>query len=165
VRRPSSDIAQHLTIESLASTATEQSSCLEAVRDPGDTAAMDSRSLGGHDDELHLDSRDAGSVAHYIARERQKHELRRERDVVVLALARDLGERALAERMDVTQAAIDRLVAGARDRLGARAFSKETMIVARRLRADPNRWADADAHFEALGSGPRIRLRRGALPP
>jgi hypothetical protein len=31
------------------------------------------------------------------------------------------------------------------------------MIVARRLRADPDRWADADAHFEALGSGPPIR--------
>jgi hypothetical protein len=126
---------------------------------------MDSRSLGGRDDEVHLDSRDAWSVARYIGRERQKHDLRRERDVVVLALARDLGECALAQRMDVTEAAIDKLVEGARDRLGAGASSEEPMIVARRLRADPDRWAEADAHFAALGSGPRIRLRRGAPPP
>ena len=117
---------------------------------------MDSRSLGGHDDGVHLDSREAGSVARYIARERQKHDLRRERDVVVLALASDLGARELAERM-VTHAAIDRLVEGARDRLGAGASSAESIIIARRLRADPDRWADADAHFEALGSGPQIR--------
>ena len=126
---------------------------------------MDSRSIGGRDDEVHLDGRDAGSVAHYIARERQKHDLRRERDAVVLALARDLGVRALAERMDLTQAAIGRLVEGARDRLGAGASFEQPMIVARRLGADPGRWADADAHFEALGSGPQIRVRRGALPP
>jgi hypothetical protein len=126
---------------------------------------MDTRSLGDPDDEVHLDSRDAGSVAHYIARERQKHHLRHERDAVVLALARELGERALAERMDVTEVAIDKLVKRARDRLGAGPSSEEPMIVARRLRADPDRWADADAHFEALGSGPQIRLRRGALPP
>ena len=118
---------------------------------------MDSRSLGGRDDDLHLDSCEAGSVARYIARERQKHDLRRERDVVVLALARDLGARELAERMDVTHAAIDRLVEGARDRLAAGASYEQSMIVARRLRADPDRWADADAHFEALGSGPQIR--------
>jgi len=67
--------------------------------------------------------------------------------------------------MDVTQAAIDKLVEGARDRLGAGASSEEPMIVARRLGADPDRWADADAHFEALGSARQIRLRRGALPP
>jgi hypothetical protein len=126
---------------------------------------MDSRSPGGRDAGVHFDSPDAASVASYIARERQKQDLRRERDVVVLALARDLGERALAERMDVTQAAIDRLVEGARDRLGAGAPSEEPMILARRLGADPDRWADADAHFEALGSGPQIRLRRGAPPP
>jgi hypothetical protein len=126
---------------------------------------MDSRSPGGRDDEVHLGNRDAASVAHFIARERQKHDLRRERDVLVLALARDLGERALAERMNVTRAAIDRLVEGARGRLDAGASCEERMIVARRLRADPDRWADADAHFEALGSGPQIRLRRGALPP
>ena len=126
---------------------------------------MEYRSLGGRDDEVHLDSRDAGYVAYYIACERQKHDLRRERDVVLLALARDLGVRALAERMDLTQAAIDRLVEGARDRLGAGASSEESIIVARRLRADPDRWADADAHFAALGSGPQIRLRRGAVPP
>ena len=106
---------------------------------------------------MRLDSRDAESVARYIARERQKHDLRCERDAVVLALARDLGVRVLAERMDVTLTAIDRLVEGARDRLGARASSEESMIVARRLRADPERWADADAHFEALGSRPQIR--------
>jgi hypothetical protein len=126
---------------------------------------MDSRSRGGGEDELRLGSRDAGSVAHYIARERQKHDLRRERDVLVLALARDLGELALAERMDVTHAAIDRLVEGARDRLGVAASSKQPMIVARRLPASPDRWAVADAHFEALGSGPQIGLRRGAPPP
>jgi hypothetical protein len=126
---------------------------------------MDSRSLGGRDDELRLDSRDAGSVAHYIACERQKHDLRRERDVVLLALARDLGVRALAERMDLTPAAIDRLVEGARDRLGAGASSEGPMIVARRQRANSDRWADADAHFETLGSGAQISFRRGAPPP
>ena len=126
---------------------------------------MDSRSLGGRDDEVHLDSPDAGSVARYIGRERQKRDLRRERDLLVLALARDLGERALAQRMNLTEAAIDKLVKCARDRLGAGASAEEPMIFARRLRADPDRWADADAHFAALGSGPQIRLRRGAPPP
>ena len=126
---------------------------------------MDYRSLGGRDDELRLVSRDAGYVAHYIACERQKHDLRRERDVVLLALVRDLGVRALAKRMDLTHAAIDRLVEGARDRLGAGVCSEGPTIVARRLRADPDRWADADSHFETLGSGPQISFRRGALPP
>jgi hypothetical protein len=126
---------------------------------------MDSRSLGGRDDEVHLDSREAESVARYIGRERQKRDLRRERDVLVLGLARDLGERALAERMDLPEAAIDKLVKCARDRLGAGASAEEPMIFARRLRADRDRWADADAHFAALGAAPRIRVRRGAPPP
>jgi hypothetical protein len=126
---------------------------------------MDSRSLGGRHDGVHFDGHDAGSVARYIGCERQKHDLRRERDVVLLALARDLGERAFAERMDLTEAAIDRLVKGARDRVSAGAPCEEPMIIARRLGADPDRWADADAHFAALGSGPQIRLRRGAPPP
>jgi hypothetical protein len=126
---------------------------------------MDPRSRGGRDDEVRLDSRDAGSVARYIGRERQKRDLRRERDVLLLALARDLGERAFAERMDLTEAAIEKLVKCARDRLGAGASAEELMIRARRLRSDPQRWADADAHFAALGGARQISVRRGAPPP
>lgn len=126
---------------------------------------MDPRSLGGRDDEVRLDSRDAGFVARYIGRERQKRDLRRERDVLLLALAKDLGERVFAERMDLTEAAIDKLVKCARDRLGAFASAEEPTISARHLRADPDRWADADAHFAALGRARQIRLRRRTPPP
>ena len=126
---------------------------------------MDSRSRGGRDDDVRLDSRDAGFAARYVGRERQKRDLRRERDVLLLALARDLGERAFAERMDLTEAAIEKLVKCARDRLGAGASAEEQMISARHLRSDPERWADADAHFAALGRARQIRVRRGSPPP
>jgi hypothetical protein len=114
---------------------------------------MDARS---RPDEL-LDDGEARSVARYLACERQKRELRRERDTLVLALAHDLGEPRLAERMGVAQGVIGRLVATARHSLRGSSLCGDAPIVVRRLSSDRDRWADADAHYEALGSAPGMQ--------
>jgi len=90
----------------------------------------------------------------HIAVERQKDELRRERDHLMLDLARELGPIALAERFGVTSSAMSRLVDEARERLSVRATGRgsgEPEISARRLVTGEARWADADADYEALG--------------
>jgi hypothetical protein len=100
------------------------------------------------------------AAARYIARERQKEDLRRERDHLVVDLARDLGEQGLSESLGVTPRVVGDLLAGARARLEARARSASgPEITARRLRGGrPDRWADADDLYEALG---RRSARRG----
>ncbi len=111
------------------------------------------------------------NAARYIARERQKKELRRERDALVVRLARDLGEQGLAESFGVARPVIGKLLADARERLAAGGASPSAgEIVARRLTTasrggapDRERWAEADAHYEALGSGPTITARRRAI--
>lgn len=104
-------------------------------------------------DDLRLTSAHGGSVAGYLARERQKAELRRERDAVVLALANDLGERGLAACVGVAPTVIGRLVADANDRLQGGLPDAPEAIRARRVSSAGERWAEADAHYEALGSG------------
>ena len=101
---------------------------------------------------------EARTVARYFTREREKQELRRERDVVMLRIARDLGEGTLADGLHVTPAVVDKLVAAARARLDT------SQITARRTSANRERWADVDTYYEALGSRPRISPRR-RLPP
>ena len=125
---------------------------------------MDARFSSGDDDDVLVEREEATSVARYLERERQKRELRRERDAVLLSIARDLGENSLASCMGVAPDVIGRLVADADSRLNANSPSAEPAISARRLGAGDDRWADADAHYEALGSGPRITARRGTPP-
>jgi hypothetical protein len=105
------------------------------------------------------------SAARYLARERQKRELRRERDGVVLALAKDLGELGLAERLGVSANVVAKLLADARARREREGCADaEQEIVVRRLGVDRERWAEADAYYEALGGAPAVRDRRTPFP-
>jgi hypothetical protein len=114
-------------------------------------------------DETAIDAHGSVNAARFLARERQKQELRRERDAIVVALARDFGEGGLAESLGVSGAVVGKLVAGARERLGEGPDGEgEPQITVRRLGADSQRWAEVDAHYEALGSGPSLTDRRGA---
>ena len=114
-------------------------------------------------DESGLDAHGSVNAARFLERERQKQELRRERDAIVLALARDYGEGGLAESLGVSGTVAGKLVANARERLNDGASGEgEPEITVRRLGVDSQRWAEADAHYEALGSGPSLRDRRGA---
>jgi hypothetical protein len=107
-----------------------------------------------------LDDVASMNAARYIARERQKRELRRERDVLVLGLARGLGEQGLAERLGVRAPVIGKLLSDAQARLDAGASPPADGFVVRRLGGGHDRWADADAHYEALGRGPALTDRR-----
>jgi hypothetical protein len=112
----------------------------------------------GGDREVLVGERDARTVARFFAREREKQELRRERDAVVLGIARNLGEGALVEQLGVTPAVVDRLLVSARERLNT------STITIRRMSANRDRWADVDTYYEALGSRPRLSPRR-RIPP
>jgi hypothetical protein len=57
------------------------------------------------------------SVARYFAREREKQDLRRERDALLLRIAGDLGVGAMARQMDVSPATLSTLLARAEARL------------------------------------------------
>jgi hypothetical protein len=70
---------------------------------PAILANMDARSRHDVADDVGLQGKDLGSVARYFAGERQKRQLRSERDRVVLALAADLGVRPLAACMGVSE--------------------------------------------------------------
>lgn len=107
--------------------------------------------------ELVLDDGEPARVARYIALEREKEELRRERDHVMLQLAGQLGPAELARRFGVEPPVITKLLDGARGRLNSVAADGDHVggeISARRLRAGEPRWVVADAHFEALGRTP-----------
>jgi hypothetical protein len=86
-------------------------------------------------------------------RERQKRDLGRERDRIVLDLAASLGTDGLAQSLGTTAATAELLVQRARER----ATVAPGTISARRVRRDPERWSEVDRHFEALG--------RSAGPP
>jgi hypothetical protein len=118
---------------------------------------------GGSDRALLVGRRERRNVARYFAREREKQELRRERDAVMLRIAGDLGIAVLAQQLDVTPAVVDKLLADARERLGAGSSGSEPTITVRRLAADRDRWVDVDTYYEALGSRPAIRPR--PMPP
>jgi hypothetical protein len=101
------------------------------------------------------------------ALERQRCELRRERDRVVLGLAQELGPERLAELFGVREAAIEKLIEGAQGRTqeaapgaapSARLAGPGTRAPRRilpgrppRFTRSPDRWAEADDHYEALG--------------
>jgi homoserine dehydrogenase len=137
---------------------------LLAVRRVGDTERVDRKpSSASGDGEVALVG--AGGVASYLARERQKQELRRERDGIVLALAKDLGEQGMAERLGVSRRVVEKLLADARARREREGpADAEPEIVVRRLGVDRERWAQADDHYEALGSAPELRDRRTPFP-
>jgi hypothetical protein len=108
----------------------------------------------GPDGELMIDGGEQARAARYIALVREKEELRRERDHVMLQLATDLGPAELARRFGVEPPVITKLLAGARARLNGVAGEGDRTgaeISARRVRRGEPRWALADAHFEALG--------------
>ena len=111
--------------------------------------------------ELLPESGAVRTVTRYLVRERQKEELRRERDTLVLAIARDIGEHALAERLEVPQQTVAKLLGDAGKRLNVGVSPTEPMITARRLSRDRHRWAEIDTYYEALGSGAWFALRRG----
>ena len=117
----------------------------------------------GSDRALLVGPRERRNVAHYFAREREKQELRRERDAVMLRIAGDLGIAGLAQQLDVTPVVVDKLVADARERLGAGSPAAGPTITIRRVAADRDRWAEVDTYYEALGSRPAIRPR--PMPP
>ena len=85
-------------------------------------------------------------------RERQTRELRRERDRVVLELAEKLGADGLARSLGTTSATAELMVLRARDRISA----APRQISARRMARDPDRWREADRHYEALGRSVRL---------
>ena len=108
----------------------------------------------GQDGELLLQAGEQARAARYIALEREKQELRRERDHLMLDLAADLGPGELARRFGVEPPVITRLLDGARRRLHSVPADGDPAgaeINARRVRAGEPRWIVADAHFEALG--------------
>ena len=90
-------------------------------------------------------------------RERQKRELRRERDRIVLDLAEGLGPEGLARSLGTTPATAETLVQRSRARISA----APRQISARRVTGDPDRWGEADRHYEALGRSVRLP----AAPP
>jgi hypothetical protein len=90
-------------------------------------------------------------------RERQKSELRLERDRIVLDLAERLGTDELARSLGTTAATAEMLVGRARGRVSA----APGQISARRLARETDRWGEADRHYEALGRSVRLP----AVPP
>jgi hypothetical protein len=115
----------------------------------------DLSSVGADRDlDLLIDDGVQTCVASHTALEREKQELRRERDHLLLDLAADLGPAQLARRFGVEPPVIARMLDGARGRLnsapGERA-SQRAEISARRLRTGEPRWGAADAHYESLG--------------
>lgn len=108
-----------------------------------------------------LDPRGEGTVAGHLLRERQRRELRRERDALLLDLARDRDLNGLAEQLGLSPDVAGKLLDGARERLdpGVRSLGgPEPRTRSRDL--DRERWAEIDAHYEALGSGPALIDRR-----
>ena len=109
---------------------------------------------------LGVETGTVGNAARYVARERQKDELRDERDRLVLDLGRDLGPRGLhsgwashrprSTSCCRTRAAV--LMSGWLHRLAAGSALG-------RLTTRGERWAEADAHYAELGSRGPPRTR------
>ncbi len=104
-----------------------------------------------------LDNEALDAFVRIEVRERQKRELRRERDRIVLDLADQLGTGELARTLGTTAATAEALVGLARERASA----STPQIAARRLGRDPDRWREADRHYEELGS----TVRPPTFPP
>jgi hypothetical protein len=85
-------------------------------------------------------------------REREKRELRHERDRLLVELAQSLGSDGVARAFGTNAATADTLVQRARGRL----VGSNGEISARRVPSDPERWSEADRHYEALGRSVRL---------
>jgi hypothetical protein len=108
----------------------------------------------GQERDVLVEGTEQARVARYIALEREKDELRRERDHVILDLEADLGPAVLAQRFGVEPPVIAKLLEGARRRLNSAPSEDGHLtaeIIARRVRAAEPRWVLADAHLAALG--------------
>lgn len=123
---------------------------------------MGSRDPGGG--ERGLIAGERRTVSRYFTREREKQELRRERDAMMLRIAGEFGEATLAERLHSSPAVVDKLLADARERLGGGSSGSAPTITVRRARAERDRWADIDTYYEALGSRPQTFPRRRFRP-
>jgi hypothetical protein len=125
---------------------------------------MDDRSETRRVREL-LSDGSGGRVARYTELERQKQELRRERDSLLIALARHGGEQGLARSLQIPPEAAAKLLADARARAGA-VPDPEGSIRSRIAADDAERpWGEADAYYEALGAGPPAAFSRRAAWP
>ncbi len=116
------------------------------------------QSSRGEERDVLVEGSEQARVARYIALEREKDELRRERDHLILDLAASLGPAVLAQRFGVEPPVIAKLSSGARGRLNSAPAEDDHLraeIIARRVRASETRWVVADAHFEALGRASR----------
>jgi hypothetical protein len=86
--------------------------------------------------------------------DRQRDELRRERDRMMLDLAASLGPDEFAQHLGVSAASMARLLDEARGRIGGSAAGPDGAgpeISVRRLGDGTDRWAAADAHYAKLG--------------
>src|SRR5271154_3421993 len=91
-----------------------------AVRRLGDTSAMDrEQSPGAQERDVLVEGGEHARVARYIALEREKDQLRRERDHLILDLAASLGPAVLAQRFGVEAPVIAKLLEGAHGRLNS----------------------------------------------
>jgi hypothetical protein len=84
--------------------------------------------------------------------EREKGELRSERDRVLLDLAESLGLDGLAQSLGTSSATAEKLLAGARGRI----LAAPPAIAARRRSEEQDRWAEADRLYETLGRDARL---------
>jgi hypothetical protein len=98
-------------------------------------------------------------AARHIARERQKAELRRERDRMLVSIGEQLGSDGLAQQLGASRSAAETMIARARERLAEAGPN----LTARRMPPDPDRWADADSRYEQLGREATPRAPR--FPP
>jgi hypothetical protein len=106
----------------------------------------------GHEGDVRLHAQ-----ARLELRERQKQELRRERDLIVLELARKLGADGLADSLGTSATTTETLLGRVRGRIAL----EPAEFAARRITRDPDRWREADRHYEALGRSVRLP----AVPP
>jgi len=88
-------------------------------------------------------------------RERQTRDIRRERDRLVLDLADSLGAEGLARTLGTSLATAETMVLRAQARVSA----APRRITARRAQRDPERWGEADRHYESLGRSVRLEPR------
>jgi hypothetical protein len=81
---------------------------------------MDERGRAGEGRPVPNRAESAGEAARRLVLKRQKDELRRERDQVLLNLEKDLGGTRMAELFGLEQRSLGRLLQGARERQRAR---------------------------------------------
>jgi hypothetical protein len=125
---------------------------------------MDDRSDTRRVREL-LSSGGGARAARYAELERQKQGLRRERDSLLIALARHGGERGLAESLQIPPEVASKLLADARARAGAGPGPEGSIPPGIAADDAEGPWGEADAYYEALGAGPPTAFSRRASWP